>query len=98
MPGHSLSVSTTRRSNLLVALLLAMATLCLWALINRPTEVPPWPNEVAGYAFSPFRQGQDALLNVMPSTEQIEAEIAMLDGESRALRNLSRLRTLGAET
>ena len=84
-----------RISSLLVALLLAAATYCLWALINRPTEVAPWPDEVAGYAFSPFRQGQDALINVMPSTDQIQEDIALLARETRALRTYSSLRSLG---
>lgn len=84
-----------RTSSLLVALLFAAVTYCLWALINRPTEVTPWPDEVKGYAFSPFRQGQDALINVMPSTEQIQADIAMLAEETLALRTYSSLRSLG---
>jgi len=84
-----------RTSSLLVALFFAVVTYCLWALINRPTEVAPWPDEVSGYAFSPFRQGQDALINVMPSTAQIQADIAMLADETRALRTYSSLRSLG---
>lgn len=83
-----------RISSLLVALLFAVVTFSLWALINRPTEVVPWPDEISGYAFSPFRQGQDALINVMPSTEEIREDVALLAGNARALRTYSSLRSL----
>ncbi|MDP1931043.1 MAG: glycosyltransferase [Gammaproteobacteria bacterium] len=83
-----------RISSLFVALLFAAVTFSLWALINRPTEVVAWPEEISGYAFSPFRQGQDALINVMPSTEEIRQDIALLAGNARALRTYSSLRSL----
>lgn len=83
-----------RISSLFVALLFAAVTFSLWALINRPTEVVAWPEEISGYAFSPFRQGQDALINVMPSTEEIREDVALLADEARALRTYSSLRSL----
>lgn len=83
-----------RISTVIVAFLFAVVTFCLWALINRPTEVVPWPDEVVGFAFSPFQAGQDAVINVMPSAEQIRTDVQLLADKARALRTYSSLREL----
>jgi exo-beta-1,3-glucanase (GH17 family)/cellulose synthase/poly-beta-1,6-N-acetylglucosamine synthase-like glycosyltransferase len=83
-----------RISTVIVAFLFAIVTFCLWALINRPTEVVPWPDEVVGFAFSPFQAGQDAVINVMPSVEQIRTDVQLLADKARALRTYSSLREL----
>ena len=84
-----------RISTVIVAVLFAIVTFCLWALINRPTEVVPWPNEILGFAFSPFHSGQDAIINVMPSEQQIREDVQLLSGKALALRTYSSLRELG---
>ncbi len=83
-----------RISNFLVALLFAVVTFSLWAFSNRPTEVVAWPKQISGFAFAPFRQGQDALINAMPSTAEIREDIALLAGKTKALRTYSSLRSL----
>jgi exo-beta-1,3-glucanase (GH17 family)/cellulose synthase/poly-beta-1,6-N-acetylglucosamine synthase-like glycosyltransferase len=83
-----------RISTLIVASLFAAVTFSLWALINRPTEVVPWPEEVSGFAFSPFRAGQDAIINVMPSVEQIREDVELLSDKAVAVRTYSSLREL----
>ncbi len=85
-----------RISTLFVAILFAVVTFSIWALINRPTEVVPWPEEISGFAFSPFQRGQDAIFNVMPTVEEIESDIALLSDKTRAIRTYSSLSTLGA--
>jgi len=83
-----------RISTLFVAFLFAVVTFGIWALINRPTEVVPWPEEISGFAFSPFQRGQDAIFNVMPSEQEIRSDVALLSEKSRALRTYSSLRSL----
>lgn len=83
-----------RISTLLVAIVFAAATFAIWALINRPTEVVPWPEEISGFAFSPFQRGQDAIFNVMPTKEEIRSDVALLADKSRALRTYSSLGSL----
>lgn len=83
-----------RISTLFVALLFAVVTFAIWALINRPTEVVPWPEEISGFAFSPFQRGQDAIFNVMPTEEEIRSDVALLSEKTRALRTYSSLRSL----
>ena len=83
-----------RISTLFVALLFAVVTFFIWAMVNRPTEVVPWPEEISGFAFSPFQKGQNAIYNVMPSTEEIREDVALLAGKARSLRTYSSLRSL----
>jgi len=83
-----------RISTLFVALLFAIVTFFIWAMVNRPTEVVPWPEEISGFAFSPFQKGQNAIYNVMPSTEEIREDVELLAGKTRALRTYSSLRSL----
>lgn len=85
-----------RLSSITVALVFAVGTFSLWALSNRPTEVPLWPDKVDGYAFSPFRQGQDALINDMPSEIEIAQDIQLLSKGTRELRSYSSLRSLSS--
>ena len=85
-----------RISTLIVALLFAVVTYFLWAMVNRPTEVVPWPEEISGFAFSPFQKGQNAIYNVMPSEEEIREDVELLSGSTRALRTYSSLRSLAA--
>lgn len=88
------AVLPMRISTLFVAIVFAVVTFFIWALINRPTEVVPWPEQVSGFAFSPFQRGQDAIFNVMPSREEIRSDVALLADKSRALRTYSSLGTL----
>lgn len=66
-----------------------MATYGLWALLNRPTPEMPWPSEVHGFAFSPYRAGQSPLKNEFPSEAHIIEDIALLAGKTRSIRTYS---------
>lgn len=83
-----------RISTLFVALLFAVVTFSIWALVNRPTDVVPWPEEISGFAFSPFQRGQDAIFNVMPTEDEIRSDVELLSENTRALRTYSSLRSL----
>jgi exo-beta-1,3-glucanase (GH17 family)/cellulose synthase/poly-beta-1,6-N-acetylglucosamine synthase-like glycosyltransferase len=85
-----------RISSLFVAALFAVVTFAIWALVNRPTEVVSWPQQIDGFAFSPFRQGQDALVDDLPSVDEIREDVVLLADETRALRTYSSLDTLAA--
>jgi exo-beta-1,3-glucanase (GH17 family)/cellulose synthase/poly-beta-1,6-N-acetylglucosamine synthase-like glycosyltransferase len=83
-----------RISSFIIALLFAMGTYGLWALLNQPTPEMPWPSEVHGFAFSPYRAGASPLRNEFPSEAQITEDIALLAGKTRALRTYSAAGTL----
>ncbi|MBB6094517.1 exo-beta-1,3-glucanase (GH17 family)/cellulose synthase/poly-beta-1,6-N-acetylglucosamine synthase-like glycosyltransferase [Povalibacter uvarum] len=82
-------------SSYLVAIVFAAITFGLWAWLNRPVDEPHWPQRVQGMAFSPFQANQNPVDRVLPSTEQIDADLALLARASvNAVRTYSSLDTL----
>ena len=77
------------RINLLIIIAVAVATFGIWAYLNQPTEQPPWPRIVQGFSFSPFRAGQDAIQHIMPSEDEIDADLTLLTGKTHAVRTYS---------
>ncbi|MBS0367400.1 MAG: glycosyltransferase [Proteobacteria bacterium] len=75
--------------SLLIAALFATLTFAVWAYLNRPTREPPWPAQVQGFAFSPFRANEDPTHGVLPSTGEIDADLRLLAGKVRAVRSYS---------
>ena len=76
-----------RWSNFLVAAIFALLTFGLWAYLNRPTEEPAWPQLVkGGFAVAPWRNGKNPFNHDMPSHEDIDADIGLLEGKATAIR------------
>ena len=84
-----------RASSIVVAAVFAALTFALWAWLNRPSPEPPWPDHVQGMAFSPFGSGQDPVPQVLPTPEQIDADLRLLAGKVTAVRTYSSLKSLG---
>lgn len=88
-----------RRRNLILnlAILVSIAATCAggWAYFNRPVAVPAWPENVWGYSFSPFRQGQDPTRGTYPSEQEIAADIELLSKQTTRLRTYSVRDSLG---
>lgn len=84
------------RSSFLIAVAIAVLTVLGWALYNRPTPEPAWPERIQGMAFSPFQAGQQPTTGNYPSSEQIEADLALLSGKTHAIRTYSVDDTLGS--
>jgi exo-beta-1,3-glucanase (GH17 family)/cellulose synthase/poly-beta-1,6-N-acetylglucosamine synthase-like glycosyltransferase len=84
-----------RASSIVVAAVFAALTFALWAWLNRPSPEPPWPDRVQGMAFSPFGSGQDPVPQVLPTPEQIDADLRLLAGKVTAVRSYSSLKSLG---
>jgi len=89
-------VRATKLSGFVVAAIFAAITLGLWAWLNRPVAEPEWPQRgVQGMAFSPFHAGQNPVDRALPSTAQIDADLALLRSDSvNAVRTYSALDTL----
>jgi exo-beta-1,3-glucanase (GH17 family)/cellulose synthase/poly-beta-1,6-N-acetylglucosamine synthase-like glycosyltransferase len=79
---------------LLIAALFATLTFAVWALLNRPTSEPPWPALIQGFAFSPFRSNEDPTHFQMPTDEEIDSDLALLQGRVNAVRTYSVAGTL----
>jgi exo-beta-1,3-glucanase (GH17 family)/cellulose synthase/poly-beta-1,6-N-acetylglucosamine synthase-like glycosyltransferase len=84
-----------RASSIVVAAVFAALTFALWAWLNRPSPEPPWPDHVQGMAFSPFGSGQDPIPQVLPTLEQLDADLRLLAGKVTAVRTYSSLKSLG---
>ena len=74
------------KSSFIIAVAITALTIMAWALYNRPETEPAWPERIQGFAFSPFRAGQDPVSNRYPSVEEIEADIALLENRVHAIR------------
>lgn len=77
------------RSGLLITLLMACLAALLWHLVNAPNMEPPWPAKIQGFAFSPYRGDQTPIKHILPSVEQIDADLALLTGKTHAVRTYS---------
>ena len=68
---------------------LSAITLGIWGFINRPEEVAPWPKQVSGFAYSPYRYGQSPMDETYPSEQQIDEDMALLSQYSTRIRTYS---------
>lgn len=75
--------------SLLILAIFATLTFAVWAYLNRPTREPPWPARIQGFAFSPFRANEDPTRFEMPTDEEIDADLALLEGKVNAVRTYS---------
>jgi len=82
--------------NILVGTTFAVLTFTFWALTNQPSTEPPWPSSVAGMSFSPLRPGDDPAEGRYPSQEEIEQDIALLEGKVHSIRTYGVGGTLAA--
>lgn len=73
-------------SSLAAIVIGAALTVAAWTLISRPLTVPPWPDILQGLAFSPYQAGQDGVAGDMPSTDEVDADLALLSGKAHAVR------------
>ncbi len=75
-----------RISGLLIVAAFGAATVILWGMANRPVAEPPWPQQIQGFAFSPYRADQDAVAGEFPTAAQIDEDLALLKGRTRSVR------------
>jgi exo-beta-1,3-glucanase (GH17 family) len=75
--------------NLVVFVAIAAFFTGLWALYNRPISVPDWPEQISGFSFSPFRQGQSPQENRYPSPQEISSDLELLSKQTDSIRTYS---------
>ncbi|MFL6578831.1 MAG: glycosyltransferase [Povalibacter sp.] len=82
-------------SSYLLAVLFAAITFGIWAYLNQPVQEPQWPEGVQGMAFSPFNADEDPAERVLPSTTELDSDLALLARASvNAVRTYSSLDAL----
>ncbi len=82
-------------SSLLIGAIFALVTVAVWALANQPSAEPVWPRSVHGFAFQPFQKDQSAIAGDEPTLAQIDRDLELLEGKTRAVRTYSTLGTVG---
>ncbi len=88
---------SARKLGLNLVMVVAVASLFtgLWAWFNQPLTAPDWPDQIAGYSYSPFRLNQSPQGKVYPSEEQIRADLELLSTQTDNVRTYSVDGTLG---
>lgn len=85
----------SRLANFLVAAIFALLTFALWAYVNRPSTEPEWPHIIrnGGFALSPYHNGKSPINGDEPTIEELDADLALLEGKARAVRMYSSVGT-----
>ncbi|MBI5557237.1 MAG: glycosyltransferase [Deltaproteobacteria bacterium] len=84
------------RANILITIAIAVICLSFWAAINLPETEPPWPERIQGFSFSPMREGQSPIEHILPSEEEIDADLALLADKTHAVRTYTMEGTLAS--
>ncbi|MDW7771763.1 MAG: glycosyltransferase [Desulfobulbaceae bacterium] len=77
------------RANVLIVIAVAVLSISIWALLNRPEQEPGWPERIQGVSFSPIRGGENAGEGNLPTLEEIDADLSLLAGKTHAVRTYS---------
>lgn len=77
------------RSNVLIGIAVSVLTFSIWAYLNRPENEPAWPSIIPGLSFSPMQASQSPLTKNFPTEAEIDADLALLEGKTHAVRSYS---------
>jgi len=81
--------------NLVVVLAIAALFTGFWALINRPVSAPNWPEQISGFSYSPFQQGQYPQKDQYPTDEEMRRDLEIISKLTDNIRTYSVDETLG---
>ena len=74
-------------SNFLVVAIFALLTFGVWAYLNRPHDEPAWPQLIkGGFDVAPWRNGKSPINHDMPTLQELDADIGLLEGKVTAIR------------
>jgi exo-beta-1,3-glucanase (GH17 family)/cellulose synthase/poly-beta-1,6-N-acetylglucosamine synthase-like glycosyltransferase len=83
------------RANILIIIAIAIISSSIWGWLNRPEQETPWPARIQGFAFAPMRLGQSPVEHLLPTPEEIDADLALLAGKTHAVRTYTVEGSLG---
>ncbi|OGT87729.1 MAG: beta-(1-3)-glucosyl transferase [Gammaproteobacteria bacterium RIFOXYA12_FULL_61_12] len=72
---------------IVITSIIALATVAIWAYVNRPGQEPAWPEIIPGFSFMPLRLQHDPMQKKFPTAEEINEDLALLSGRSHAIRS-----------
>ena len=64
--------------NLVIVLAIAALFTGFWALINRPVTAPNWPEQISGFSYSPFQQGQYPQKDQYPTDDEMRRDLEII--------------------
>jgi exo-beta-1,3-glucanase (GH17 family)/glycosyltransferase involved in cell wall biosynthesis len=76
---------------LTLTVLIAAANFALWAVLNRPSQVPEYTGKIGGFAYSPYQRYQNPLRQIYPTVDDIDADLKLLSTRSDRIRTYSSL-------
>ena len=90
-------VMSSRKFGLNLVVVLAIAALFtgFWALINRPVSAPNWPDQISGFSYSPFQQGQYPQKDQYPTDDEMRRDLEIISKLTDNIRTYSVDGTLG---
>ncbi|MES2870605.1 MAG: glycosyltransferase [Pseudomonadota bacterium] len=82
---------SSRKFGLNLVVVLAIAALCagFWALINRPVSAPNWPDQISGFSYSPFQQGQYPQKDQYPTDDEMRRDLEIMSKLTDNIRTYS---------
>ena len=81
--------------NLVVVLAIAALFTGFWALINRPVSAHNWPEQISGFSYSPFQQGQYPQKDQYPTDDEMRRDLEIISKLTDNIRTYSVDGTLG---
>ena len=73
----------------ILAIIIALANIALWAVLNRPSEVPEWDGKITGIAYNPYQRFQGPNNGIFPTIEEIDADLKLLATRTDRIRTYS---------
>ncbi len=73
----------------MIGIAVSVLTFSIWAYLNRPENEPAWPSIIPGLSFSPMQASQSPLTKNFPTEAEIDADLALLEGKTHAVRSYS---------
>lgn len=70
-------------------LFILLGNLVVWSWFNQPVREIDWTGTFQGLSFSPYREHQDPSVGIYPSAEEIDADLALLQGKATHVRTYS---------
>ena len=71
---------SSRKLGLNLVIFVAIAALFtgIWALYNRPVSAPEWPEQISGFSYSPFQQGQYPQKDQYPTDDEMRRDLEIM--------------------
>ncbi len=83
------------RASFIYPLIIGALSFLLWALLNQPDKLPPWPETIQGFTFNPLQRHQNPQNGDEPSLEDIDRDLGVVEGKSHSVRTYTVAGNLG---